>query len=107
MAAGLVKNPFEPDSKKDHSSHSTSMSAEVHHGAEAGHRNESVLDKLGEGISNIMSSVRIAVVKVFKGIKNFVGGLLSSDQHHGSHHANHGDAHGSNNAPAHTPTAAH
>jgi hypothetical protein len=74
-----------------------SAHAETHHGHEGGH-NESAVETLFDGITKIMSSVRIAVGKVFNGVKNLLNGLVSTvkaSSSHGSHdaHATHPPAH--------------
>lgn len=130
MAAGIIENPFDPETwkesrtKNNHSPSKTMSAAHAEHGhgADHGHEahdthesHESAIETFSEGISKIMNSVRIAVKKVFKGITGFfkdtIGSLFKSNDHgHGGHgHDAHGgghDAHGGGH-DAHAAPAAH
>ena len=77
-----------------------------HHGAENGHGEESAIDALFNGIGSIIDSARIAVCKVYKGIKGVITNIFSSKStSHGGHET---AAHDSAKPDAHAaPSADH
>jgi hypothetical protein len=66
-----------------------SSHAETSHTHESTNHNESAVETLFEGITKILSSVRIAVGKVFKGVKGLLTELVDTIKGKPAVHAEH------------------
>jgi len=86
-----------------------SAHAEAKHGHESadhGLNNESVFEKLGEAVKNVIDSVKIAVSKVYNGVKGFLKDIFTSSTHsNGAHGAQ--ESHAAPAASHAAPAAAH